>query len=585
MSAQPERSTRVVAAVVGATLLAVCVPVGFIVALQRTGIPLVPGSPTVVPAGPTSSAPPPLAVLIDSPAGTTVTSLLGNPPATGWTADGPLSWAVGTPADGPCRLSGTGQPGAAVSAQRTFTREAPVTTPAISSTASPATTGVEASTTPVTSPTSAAPGPPAVQSLTIAVRAFSAGAGALAFDTLRNGLDGCPQEGARVLSSSATVSGAEARATQIEPTGSPDTVNDLAWRRGDVILDVHSTNLDPTELMLVAQSLDAAAVAQLTGICAQLDSTVADASRSPWINPSAYTGWLVDESVALPPGPTPTPAAGVPARDPALPLDPLPTVVLPSPRPADPVWPELPPPVEAPVVPEPVEPQPTATTVATQRRDDVGPGCGWAFTAQSAPPFDATAAAAARQTALTQARADLKAAQQNWSQRLARFWVQANQYQSRIGAYRLYALQVDQVRVAWEALRQARVTYLADLRVWQAAGKARADFIAAQLAAQQQYDAAIAACASTASPTPAPTTPNPTTTPAPTSEPTPTVPTPTGPATGPTTGPTTVPPGCPPVRPTILDQPIPTLPPAPVPPPDPRPTVVPSPQPSQSTTP
>ena len=544
--------------VIVTTTLALSVPAAFLVALHVAGIPLLPTStpPAAAVAAPASL--PPLATLVDSPAATTLTAVLNSGPGGQWQATGPLTWAVGTPYDYACRLSTWTGPGAAVSAQRTYVLNAD--SPAVITPTAPSPTGSAAATPSVTPASS-------THTVTVTLHAFGAGAGAAAFTELRSRIDSCPQREASVDSSTLDVSGTTALAGLVRPDGSPASVSTVTWRRGDVLLDVHSVDLSQSELADLAAGVDQIAVADLTPVCAQLDSTTADGARSPWVDRDSYTGLLTDQPVVIAASPLPSPPAGVSSRNLAAPLDPLPTVVLPSTQPTDPVWPAaLPVPVPAPSSPSPVPAQPTAAVAKYQIRDDVGPGCGWAFTGQAAPPFNQAAADAARAATVTKVRTDLLAAQQAWGQQVIAYWNAANAYEQAIGRYRLYAAQVQQVSTAWAAIQSARDAYALALAKWQQAVTQRTTLIAQQQKAAADYQAAQAACAAIPSNLPTSTS-SPTTTSAPTGGSTPTT-TSAPPATPPAT-PTVV---CPPPRPAVLDQTIPPVPPTPTPPPDPRPT-------------
>ena len=555
--------TRSRPTIVLTTALAVSVPVAFLVVLHAAGIPLLPTSapPAAAVAAPVTKAP--IASLVDSPAVNAVTAVLTAGPGGGWSAAGPLTWAVGTPYDYACRLSSWTGPGSTVSAQRTYSL-AETTTAPVSPTPAPSASGAPSSTPATQSP------PAAARSVTVTLHAFGAGAGAAAFTELRARIDSCPQREASVDSSTMDIAGTTGLAGLVRPEGSPASVSTVTWRRGDLLFDVHSVDLSQSELVDLATSIDRVGVADLTPVCPQLDSTQADGARSPWVNRDSYTGLLADQPVVVPEVPLPAAPAGVTPRNLAAPLDPLPAVVLPSVQPSDPVWPAaLPAPVPAPSSPTPVPPQPTAAIAKYQVRDDVGPGCGWAFTGQSAPPFNQDAADAARAASINTVRSNVLAAQQAWGQQVVAYWTAAAAYEQAIGRYRLYAAQVQQVSTAWAAIQSARDAYVVALATWQQAVNQRTALIGQQQAAALAYQNALAVCA--AQPSNLPTissSPTATTTEGPTGQPSPTTtagPSPSSPSTTPT-------PACPPTRPAVLDQVVPPVPPAPVPPPDPRPT-------------
>jgi hypothetical protein len=199
--------------------------------------------------------------------------------------------------------------------------------------------------------------------------------------------------------------------------------------------------------------------------------------------------------------------------------------------------------------------------VPSRLDDPKGPGCGWAFTGQLAPPYDAANEATIARARAEQAQTDLVIKQQTWQSDLVSYWEAAPVYEQQAQVFAAYAASVNQVALAWDTITRARDTYAAQVAAYDAAASARVQFFNDQAAAQAAYDAAIASCAAfTASPSPTPTpTPSDSLSPSPTdtATPTPTV---------------TLPPGCPPTVPPILSQVPPTLPPIPVPPPDPRPS-------------
>ena len=513
-------------ALVGAGVLALCLPVAFVVALSKAGIPILPSASAPAPATTPGPSLAPLAVLSDSPATLAVTSVLNQGPGAPWLPSAEVDWAVGTPYDYACQLTTWKGPRAAVSGQRTFQS--------------------------------------ASGTITVSAHAYSAGAGALAFDQLSQRIAQCPQRESSVSSQPVSVGGANGLIGQVRPKGSPSTVTSVVWRRGDVVLDVHASGVPYPGLIAAAQAVDAAATTAIEPVCASMESTVEDALRSPWIDPKVYTGWLAPETIAIAPSPLPTPAAGVLPRDLTAPLEPLPQVSEPSATPSEPLWPPAPAPVVTPVLPSPVAAQPSATTVGVPRRDDAGPGCGWAFTGQTTPTFDEASALAIRTDTIAKARAALIEAQKEWQGQVQKYWAAASAYEAGLGQYRLYAAKIAQVTRAWASLQAARDVYALALAQWQRAVADRTVLVTAQQQAARDYQAAVDACLIVPTPTPSSTT-TATTTASPTASPTvdPTV------SPSPSVAPTVV---CPPTRPPVLDQTLPPIPPTPTPPPDPRPS-------------
>lgn len=512
-------------------VMALSIPLALVVVLQAAGVPILPGGAARTSEVAAVAVKAPLVVLGDSPATKTLSALVSSSPAPGWVPVSPADWAVGTPYDYACALGASEGPRAAVSVQRTFTT-----------------------------------GP---QTATVSLYAHGAGAGAAAFAEFGRRLEQCPGRESTITVSPSAVNGAAALFGQVRLDGSPTAVSSVAWREGDVILEVHSATLAAPALLALAATVDSTATSALEPVCPSLGSTVDDAARSPYVARDRYTGLLVGRDVSVPPVPEPTAPAGVTPRDPTVPLEALPSISPPTATPTEPLWPPLPTPVPTPVSPSPVGAQPTAAVATVPQRDEVGPGCGWAFTQQVPPAYDEQRGQQEASEQIAATTADLVAAQKRWAVDVVAYWTAASAYDRAIGPFRLYAAQVEKARTSWAALQLARDQYAAALALWQQLVTSRTTFVGAQQAASRDYEAALLACAqppsassspssSTSQPTSSPsptTTPAPTTTPDPFATPTPTIGVP-----------------CPPVRPEILDQPIPALAPPPIAPPDPRPT-------------
>lgn len=420
--------------------------------------------------------------------------------------------------------------------------------------------------------------------ITVSVRAYGAGGGGLAMESLRTTLGDCDA----VTSGARSGLGVEAISARSGQTAA------LVWRRGDVIgaltYQVGGRSGDLLAVSALAAEYDTRLAAALTGACVSMDSTAADATRSPYLSRAAFTGRTVPVPVALdqvaaaaaearaaattlstpatptvtaapatpavttPPSsfsmPTVTPHPVVPVTIPAPDL-PLPAEVKPLPaRPAgvtDPVV--VPTKVDRPKPPTAPTAAPASIDVPSRVADPDGPGCGWAFTGQAAPAFDAVKAAADLVHAKTAAQVQLQADWVQWLTARDAYYVAYADYATKAEVYLAYSKVIEAIRTAWTGVTDARTAYDAAMRTYQSAVAARDAFLAEQSAARAAYDAAVQACSS---PTPTPTpTPSPTPTPTPTAAPTPT----------PTPGPS-----CPPVRPAILDQQAPPVPVQPTPP-------------------
>jgi hypothetical protein len=336
----------------------------------------------------------------------------------------------------------------------------------------------------------------------------------------------------------------------------------LVWRRGDVVLTVSHPDTSPNSLASTAYQVDAVADATIAGICADVSSTLADAARSPWATQVGYTGLQVAVPVAVTAPTDPTPPPGVtPVPDSAV-VSARPVLTLPS-QPAGPLLPStLPSPVAAPLIPLRPSPALSETTALATERDTVGPGCGWSFTGQAVPQFDAVAAAAALISAQQQAVASLQAQQSQWQQQTVAFWQLYASYSTELAAFTNYVDQVNVIAAAWATVTTSRTQYAAAVVAYNLAVAAQTAFLTQQGQAEVAYNAELAVCAGS-NPS---TSPSPSTLPTATSDsPTPIAsPTPTGASPTPTAT-ATLTPGCPPVRPPILDQPVPSVPPQPTP--------------------
>jgi hypothetical protein len=408
--------------------------------------------------------------------------------------------------------------------------------------------------------------------VTVSLRGYGAGAGAAAFEALEQSLRDC----AGASRGGWSGLGVEAMTARSGQTAA------LVWREGDVLGQVtYQAAGAPGDLSAVAAlaaEYDRRLVSSLTGTCVTVTSTLADASRSPYIDRAAYTGYAVPHEVRLDPEfQASTTAAATPALAPdmvSVPEVPIPSPerVLPSvgvlpKKPADPVEPAaLPVKVDRPVAPVPPVEAPTSKDVPELVADPQGPGCGWKFTGQVAPPFDASAAKTALAADMARGQQELQADWQTWLAQRRDYFAAYAAYQQQADAFTAYAAEVDVVRTAWAAVDARRATYAAAVKRYEDAAAAREKFLADQRTAQAEFDAAVTACAVASS---APVTPSPSDTPSATPT---TSAAPTGaPSLSPSpeatssAAPTTPAPVCPAPRPAVLDQQAPPVPQAPAP--------------------
>jgi len=508
----PGRRLSSASAAVLVGVVAVVFAVLTVLGLTLLGVPLLPRQEAVA-AGATPSPTPTVdeVALASSPAQTTITTVLGPAPAAGWVPAGAVAWSGGTPFDASCGRPTTD---AVLSGTRVYAIGRP--------------------------------------QFVLTVSAYTAGSGAVAIRDWQTRLTSCASAPVTVTQPAVPTSDAfvvSVPQSEAQPGGTAQPgATAIFWRRGDVVAVLAVPVAGAKGMQILASQLDPALVRALTGVCANQASTVADAVRSPWVARDQFVGLASPIPVTMAPSPTPRPPSGITPAPVGWSPTPLPSVSMPV-RPADPVWPEALPATEvgSPVPPSVLAPAPTLSVVPSRFADPVGPGCGWAFTGQTGPPYDPAAEAVAAQGRVAQAREGLSAAQQAWQANVVQYWAQVGEYTTQANAYTAYALAVRKVAVAWDRITAERTAYADAVERYNAAAAAREQFLLDQAAAQTDYDTAVAECLA-ASPSA----------------------TPTASASPSATDPTA--PQCPPPVPPILNQVAPTVPPLPTPPPDPRPT-------------
>jgi hypothetical protein len=343
----------------------------------------------------------------------------------------------------------------------------------------------------------------------------------------------------------------------------------LSFRRGDVITYVTGAPGDP--LQSLAQAFDDGLTRKLAPVCANQNSTAADATRSPW-SAAGYKQYTQQATAAIAevplPSTEPTPTAS-PTASPAPTPSPTPTiedVSLPAPdlvdhsaapmsQPAFPVAPAMPSPVAKPSAPAaPAAKATLSATLQVPASDPTGPGCGWSFTGMKALTFDEAAAAKARTELLDQAKTKLEADAKAWQASVLTYWTQYADYKKQAAAYNAYAAKVDETNKAWSVITASWDSYNQAVQDRDRKIAERADFVARQDAARKDYDAKASQCAVVSQPSP-PASPSPSASPTGTPTVSP------SPSPSPSASPA---PGCPPDRPAILDQASPEIPAAPV---------------------
>ncbi len=533
-SADGRRSGRTAAFLSGAAALALAALT--CAAVAALGVPLGPRTAAdVVPVPEPTATLTPVA-LASAPAHDVFSAVLGTAPAAAWQPAGSISWTAGSPFDASCGRPD--QVGAAIAGSRIFVV--------------------------------------GKGQVLVSLNAYSAGQGAGAFIEWANLLGTCSAVNSYALPGP----GVDALIAWGTKTGGGSAAV-LLWRRGDVLASISVPTKGTGGLSQRASEVDSRLLSALAGTCADVDSVLADAARSPWLARPDFTGLLRPLAVTVSQSPAPTPPAGVTPVPDSQVYEPVPAVSYPV-RPLDPIWPSaLPSPMSQPAQPVRPTPQPSATSVLARIDDPTGPGCGWSFTGQVQPVYDEIQQAALTQGRVDQARLKLKVAQSQWQNDTLAFWTQAGPYVAEVQAFAAYAEEVRQVAVAWDSISVSREAYDTAVAQYNQALGDREVFLVQQQQAQAAYDSAVVLCAAQLTPTltPTPTSAAPSdsvsSSPAPSDTTSATVsPQPTG---SPTVSPSpTNSLSCPPAVPPILSETPPVIPPLPTPPPDPRPSPLPS---------
>lgn len=370
--------------------------------------------------------------------------------------------------------------------------------------------------------------------VTVTLWAHPAGLGGAAVSSLAEHLRACGS-----VSVTSTV-GVGAESFMASSPNAGDGLAWAVWNSGDVVGQVTVAAVrgrpDLAKARFVAARTDAVLQSKLAGSCLSLDSYAAAAARNPYV--PGYTGKTTSVTVTAPQMPpvnvdgedgqaarsgnTPRATFTLPSAqlrpDLAAPYQPQgwvpgnPDVALseaprgPAPALRDPGSFVEPSPAVPAEPSEPARPTPsgTATTVKVATADPAGPGCGWAFTAMTAPVSDPAALTAAKNRIVAAAFTALT---------------------DSASAYQAAALAYSGQHRAWQDQHANWVVYR---QYWRALEQARASLADAQARYQDAVDAL-----NPAPPAPEPATPTGTaTTSTPPPEPTGTpTPTPSGTAT------------------------------------------------------
>ena len=415
-------------------------------------------------------------------------------------------------------------------------------------------------------------------SVTVNLRAYTAGGGAAAFDNIIDLVSKCSE------AYPASYSGIGVSSIALIST----RTTTLMWRRGDIIgLSTYQSGSRAGSSSFAAQvagAVDQKLERAMNGLCLDQTGDESDIYRSPWVDRLTFSGLTDKKKLKLKRPKNVKPArervdSSIITQIPASELDSPDFVYRPT-RPADPVWPPaLPAEMSKPSMPYEPFPYQSFELVPLRIPDVNGPGCGWEFAGTQPPLFDGEAAEEEYETARSAAQSRLQSGWKLLQRQKAKYWRQYDQYTADVRAYRQYASEVSEIATAWANIVQARETYAANLALWQAAKDARRQFIIDQNAAERRYRADRTECRNYVPPPPPEPEPEPEPTRNPdrpnngngngngTASPSPS-PTPAQ-EPEPFVDPNA--PECPAPRPAILDQAPPPVPQKPTPPPNPIP--------------
>lgn len=250
------------------------------------------------------------------------------------------------------------------------------------------------------------------------------------------------------------------------------------WNRGDVIASV-TTSSSPA-----VSSMDVRLRSALDGECTDLAPSVEDAKRNP--NSADYTPYTVTATVTVD-------ASGVtiPTKEEVGTVADVTPMTMPSglQGPPEPTAPEKPRELDYP------GDEPTSADVKVPAVDTTGPGCGWKFTATSAPVVDETSIRTAADETKAVTLADLKVKQADWVVSAKAFNESYKDWSGERDDWNAYAAEMADVHAQWSSQETLLANYNLAMDSWNAAASARDELVKRQESAQKEYDAAVKKCA------------------------------------------------------------------------------------------
>lgn len=353
------------------------------------------------------------------------------------------------------------------------------------------------------------------EKLGVIVQVFGAGQGMLALDNARNKIGACPSKDGigGIYAYGSPVSDTQGFvATHAGSNGGRSYTGFFAL--GDTLFSV--THKNPQKVYEYSAIYAKLAKELLAPVCLNISFEKGDATRNPYHNYNAYTGWEKGRKVTLNLKKPSSLAPGVlstskETKGHSIPvgkfndektlangeigetLD-IPYASLPD-RPLDPVPVEVK--MEQPTLLDLPAPPPTPETTATvpERVEDLeGPGCGWAFTKQFPPKYDASEEKKRADKAASKKQEELV---KNYEKFLTQWDTYLNDYRKyaeSIQQYRKYAKEVDKVAEEWRFVNEERAKYRFLLDEYLAAKATYDKFIEDYEAALKSFEEEVEKC-------------------------------------------------------------------------------------------
>lgn len=351
---------------------------------------------------------------------------------------------------------------------------------------------------------------------TVIVQAFGAGQANKALSDFQRGVSACANnDGNAYITTTQTLVPDATGFSFVSRTGNKITYASV-WSQGDVMVSVYSPSALAARSLLESYSPKVNKELVATQ-CLSLATSQADPQRSPFYNPGSYVGWEKGRKVTLsasaagvglgfrtinqehtgqgrlvgelpgatqPSDGTPTPAS--PPMIPSKPLAPLPEGMSDS----------LPPQVSEPAPFSLSKPEaaPMKATIKERVEDLHGPGCGWAWSGQLPPNFDASSE---KERADTEEKKTKETLRNQYIAYLSDYSAWHNKfitYTIAVSQWNDYVSQASIIAQEWDALNSIRNDYRAALDKYWEDFNNRETFIEDQKKAHEKYQDDTKAC-------------------------------------------------------------------------------------------